>query len=602
MNADKYIISISLLLFLLLSVSCARSNTAEELTAAELDVLPERFTNTLGVEMQLIRGGLFEMGSDRMPYGKEIGAVDGPRHPVYLSPYYIARSEITREQYRAFVDATGMGGDIEDFMKREFSHSYEAIIHEYGDDSFPIVCAPWNLAKAFCDWLAEKEGVAYRLPTEAEWEFMARADTDTYFWWGPSIKKFMCIHRASNRKAIPYFVIAPTRAYPANPWGFYEVYGNAGEWCEDWYRIPSAELKRNPVGRSGRKKVMRGGGYWSLANSQHSYVRQGIDPHSTRPRGGIRLTLPVRAGFTLPQGASLPEPPRPKPEPVITKEPVVYNLPVTDSINMEFIRVDPGTFTMGSPESERGRGQFEGPQTEVTIEQPFYLARYEMTQEQWFALVKEANAEGGIKITHKKYGWDKDGNKIITEKWDSTYVFQEPQVTFKGDRHPIENITYSEAFKLCRYLTNRERAAGRLMAGESYMLPDNHQWEYAARAGSQEKYSFGDDEQLLDHYAWYDGRDGTHEIGQKLPNAWGFYDMHGNVSEWLKESLSKYPGGSVTESDYKHYGNGGSIIVRGGAWNSGAVGCRSAAKMAYDGRYNFIGVRLMRTISEVEEE
>jgi len=218
--------------------------------------------------------------------------------------------------------------------------------------------------------------------------------------------------------------------------------------------------------------------------------------------------------------------------------------------------IPPGTFTMGSPPSERGRWDDEGPETVVTISKGFWLGKYEVTQREYLDVMGS----------------------------NPSY--------FTGDLdRPVEQVTWDDAVEYCNRLTARERAAGRLPAGYEYRLPTEAQWEYACRAGTTTRFSFGDALEcddlcgacsIADRYMWWCGNSGdqTHRVGQKLPNPWGLYDMHGNVWEWCSDSYSdRLPGGSVT--DPTGPSSGSFRVYRGGGWSSYAGYCRVAVRDFY---------------------
>jgi len=213
-----------------------------------------------------------------------------------------------------------------------------------------------------------------------------------------------------------------------------------------------------------------------------------------------------------------------------------------------FVWLPPGRFVMGSPDSEQDRYGDEGPQTVVTLTHGFYLCQHEVTQAEYQAVIGS----------------------------NPSY--------FTGDpNHPVENVTWYDATNYCAKLTAAERAAGRLPAGYVYRLPTEAEWEYACRAGTTNRFSFGDDPGYtrLGEYAWYSANSGgqTHPVGQKRPNGWGLYDMHGNVWEWCLDWYGNYPGGGVT--DPKGPGSGSYRVVRGGSWGPGGRGCRSAFRGGY---------------------
>ena len=198
---------------------------------------------------------------------------------------------------------------------------------------------------------------------------------------------------------------------------------------------------------------------------------------------------------------------------------------------------------MGSPADEVGRFNDEGPQTEVTISKSFWLGKTEVTQAQWESLM-------GGNPSHSK-----------------------------GPDLPVEQVSWRDAMAFCEVLTQREREAGRLPEGYEYTLPTEAQWEYACRAGTTTRFSFGDSDIDLGDYGWYKQNLGirTHPVGEKLANPWGLYDMHGNVNEWCRDWKGFYPGGTVT--DPAGAASGSTFrILRGGSWNLIARYCRSAVR------------------------
>ena len=214
------------------------------------------------------------------------------------------------------------------------------------------------------------------------------------------------------------------------------------------------------------------------------------------------------------------------------------NLTIPD-LKMELIWVKPGTFTMGSPSDEPSRNKAEGPQTRVTLTQGFWLGKTEVTQGQYEAITgKNPSAFNAL---------GKDG--------------------------PVERVSWLDAMSFCEKLTQRERADRRLPEGFSFTLPTEAQWEYAFRAGTTDDYP-GDVELM----AWHAGNSdqSTHPVGLKTPNAWGFYDMSGNVLEWTFDWYGDYPGGSVL--DPKGPSRGYYRTARGGSWRKETRVARSAAR------------------------
>jgi formylglycine-generating enzyme required for sulfatase activity len=209
----------------------------------------------------------------------------------------------------------------------------------------------------------------------------------------------------------------------------------------------------------------------------------------------------------------------------------------TNSIGMKFVVIPAGEFMMGSPEDEPRRKDNEALH-KVTLTQPFQMGMHEVTQEQY-----------------------------------QTVMGTNPS-KFKGPQNPVEQVSWNDAVEFCRKLSEQPKEKS---AGYVYRLPTEAEWEYACRAGTTTKYSFGDSESALGDYAWYIKNAGsrTHPVGQKKPNAWGLYDMRGNVFEWCQDWLSGYPGGKLTDPTGPSSGSD-RRVARGGSWNSDDWFCRSA--------------------------
>jgi len=231
--------------------------------------------------------------------------------------------------------------------------------------------------------------------------------------------------------------------------------------------------------------------------------------------------------------------------------------PVVNSVGMLLVPIPAGEFQMGSPDSEAGRVENEI-QHVVKIAKPFYLGQHEVTQGQFERVM-------GKTPSH-----------------------------FKGKQNPVETVRWNEAVEFCRKLSElpEEKAAGYV-----YRLPTEAEWEYSCRAGTQTMYSFGDSESELGDYAWYIKNSGvtTHPVGSKKPNAWGLYDMHGNVREWCQDWHGDYPSGSVT--DPTGAASGSYRVHRGGSWGLNSGLCRSALRIwdAPDDRYHYLGFRVLRS-------
>ena len=250
-----------------------------------------------------------------------------------------------------------------------------------------------------------------------------------------------------------------------------------------------------------------------------------------------------------------------------------------------FVRLEPGEFTMGSPWGERGQelDDISETQHQVTLTRPFELKATEVTQAEWQALM----------------------GSNPSSFWAC------------GDDCPVETVSWYDAVEYCNALSAQQGLApcydwDRTFAGldcEGYRLPTEAEWEYAARAGTETAFYTGDItnpdcfplDANLDLAGWYcgnaDGR--THPVGQKRANAWGLYDMHGNVFEWVQDmnrDRDSYPAGAAVDPMGTPFGF--YRVSRGGAWNFLARGARSAYRARYDpdGRDSYFGFRPARSL------
>jgi formylglycine-generating enzyme required for sulfatase activity len=224
----------------------------------------------------------------------------------------------------------------------------------------------------------------------------------------------------------------------------------------------------------------------------------------------------------------------------------------TNSIGMEFVRIPAGSFRMGSPESEPGRSEDEGPRHPVTLTRPFCLGVTEVTQGQW------------------------------------REIMQTNPSRFRGTDLPVEDVSWHDCREFIRRLNAREQTG-------SYRLPTEAEWEYACRAGSDSRFCFGDDmgeaakqEPLrfyfgdeageLENYAWYGNVSGnrTHPVARKKPNAWGLFDMHGNVAEWCSDRCGPYP--AAARIDPQGPPTGSLRVLRGGGYGFDSWSVRSARR------------------------
>jgi formylglycine-generating enzyme required for sulfatase activity/tRNA A-37 threonylcarbamoyl transferase component Bud32 len=202
-----------------------------------------------------------------------------------------------------------------------------------------------------------------------------------------------------------------------------------------------------------------------------------------------------------------------------------------NAAGLEFVLIPPGTFAMGSEKRKT-----EGPAHLVTIDRSFYMARYQTTQAQWFSVIGTRPSK------------------------------------FKGDDLPVETVSWNDVHQFMEKL-NAARD------GYEYRLPSEAEWEYACRAGATTDYCFGDDAGELQRYAWYESNSDNrpHPVGEKEPNAWGLYDVHGNVWEWCEDGYWENYGGAPTDGSPRDVQSDlQERVLRGGGWNARARNCRCA--------------------------
>jgi formylglycine-generating enzyme required for sulfatase activity len=162
---------------------------------------------------------------------------------------------------------------------------------------------------------------------------------------------------------------------------------------------------------------------------------------------------------------------------------------------------------------------------------------------------------------------------------------------------PVESVSWYDTTDYCAQFTQQERAAGRIPNNSAYRLPTEAEWEYACRAWTSTRFSYGDDPGYtnLTSYGWYYDNSGgmTHPVGQKLPNPWELYDMQGNLEEWCQDWYGPYLGGNAT--DPQGPATGSLKILRGGFWGDNARNCRSAFRNNHepDAMHYHIGIRLL---------
>ena len=603
---------------------------------------------TRGPEMISIPTGSFLMGSRKDEDGRYDD--EGPQHLVEIAePFALAKYPVTFDEYDVFCEATG--------------HE-KAKDRGWGRGRRPVINVSWRDARGYCEWLSAETGEAYRLPSEAEWEYACRAETKTRYWWGDEWDA----NRANGYEGGPEKT-TEVGAYSANPWGFHDSHGNVWEWCGDQWQDDYVEPRSQAAFQSSSgetSRVVRGGSWSNSAGYCRAACRSRFAPDGRydylgfRPARGQVSGAPAGSGGAagafgpargavsgangerpgraesppsqrggeskfvgseikrlrvMPGGSasiSLSELP---PAPFVIRtdraELTIQRITRTDlggwasgmgrdrfglwadfevnDIRQRLRYCPPGRFLMGSPEDEAGRYDDEGPQTEITFTEGFWLFDTPVTQVLYDAVMGENPSR------------------------------------FISPTRPVEQVDWRQAWKFIDTLSAR-------VAGLELRLPSEAEWEYACRAGTPEATYAGPMEifgqnnaPILDSIAWYGGNSGidfdldeghdssnwpekqhehskagTRLVHLKRANPWGLHDMIGNVWEWCEDEWhDSHEGASVEglpRTSSQHENGESSRVIRGGSWSYDARYCRAASRYWYapDNRSNYLGFRPAR--------
>ena len=631
-------------------VDAKQAGAYQKRWAEQLGV-PVEITNSIGMKLVLIPPGEFTMGSPKELIEEELKAnagdawsverlpSEGPQHQVRITkPFYLGVYEVTQGEYERVMGVN----------PSEFSATGNGKDKVAGQDTrrFPVEWVPWNDCAEFCRKLSalpeeKSAGRSYALPSEAQWEYACRAGNPGRYSFSSDRAGILreedgALSDYGWSNANAGRMTHGVGGKRPNAYGLYDMHGNVWEWCsdcydKDYYRRSPQEDPAGPD--SGDSRVLRGGSWYFRPDVHRSAGRSGAPSGYRDNSSGFRvcLALPEKPSangesqISNLKSASEPSPPavptavapwpadspvsRPDaPPPAIApfdaakaKEHQAawakhLGVPVeeTNSIGMKLVLIPPGEFMMGSPKElievelkvraddlwYMDHLPSEGPQHRVRITKSFYLGVYEVTQGEYETV-------------------------MCTNPSDFSAMGKQKDRVAGQDtkRFPVEHVSWNDAVEFCRKLSAlpEEKSAGR-----SYRLPSEAQWEYACRAGNPGRFSFSSgradisresEEGELSDYGWYNANAGgmTHAVCGKRPNAYGLYDMYGNVGEWCSDCYDKdYYSRSPLE-DPVGPDSGGSRLLRSGSWIYGPFVARSAGRdwNAHDSRYPFYGFRVV---------
>lgn len=504
-----------------------------------------------GLDFVMIPGGTFEMGNR---YGYD---VEKPIRQVTVSPYLISKTVVTQKIWKKIMNS----------MPSYFKIGLTILTHH------PVEQVSWNDCQIFC------HHTGLKLPTEIQWEYAARGGSNSLYYFGDSpneLDKYAWYNHNSGGKTHPVAQKLP------NAYGLYDMLGNVWEWCNDSLDSvdgsiisPSSDISEdgeiiyNHIVQYGNfesyEHILRGGCFalggiicrptfrnWGIAGCRNRHngfrVVSEFSPEEKLIMDQQELDPPIIVveqeesfqGFTFLQNA------------VYncgrtTKEVQEYTHTLTQLI---FVLMPGGTFLMGSSD----RDSDERPPHSVTLS-PYLISKTQVPQSVWQNIM--ATNPSGFK---------------------------------KGNNYPVESVTWSDCQAFCHKT--------------GLKLPTEAQWEYAAHGGTTTTYYFGDSEASLVSYAWYDvnASGTTHPVATKMPNAYGLYDMGGNVWEWCEDWYSDCYRDTSHTHNPKGVSTGTSRIIRGGSWQSGSDSLRPANRNGVGPEYarNDRGFRVV--YMEEEEE
>jgi len=523
---------------------------------------------------------------------------ESPRHQVtFANGFLMGKYEVTQAQWLAV-----MGSNPSHFT---------------GNPSRPVEMVSWNDVQTFIMGVNALGQGTFHLPSEAQWEYACRAGTTTRFYWGndPNYTQIGSYAWYENNSTASH----PVGQKHSNEWGLYDMSGNIFEWCEDWFHSSYAGAPADGsawVSPTGASRVLRGGGWIYEAYGARSAFRGSGTPSGSFYTIGFRLAGligPTAAFSAVPTTGPAPldvqfsDESTPGSLPITSWEWDFNNDGVVDSteqhpqatfedtglydvkltvgaaagsdssitkndyinvsagntstimlpgdVPLELVWIPAGSFQMGRYEDEQDSLDIEDPQHQVTFADGFWMGKYEVTQAQWLAVM-------GSNPSH-----------------------------FTGDlNRPVDKVSWDD---VQTFIT----AVNALGQGTVH-LPSEAQWEYACRAGTATRLFWGDDLGYTEigTYAWYTGNSAstTHPVGQKTPNAFGLYDMPGNLWEWCEDYYHSSYTGAPTDGSAWLSPTTSARVIRGGSWDSTGVNCRSAFR-SYSipsSAFNDIGFRL----------
>ncbi len=493
-----------------------------------------------------------------------------PHYVTHTKGFWMGQTQVTVVAYRRFAAATGRP-----------MPSAPSFNPGWANQNMPMVQVTWEEARAYCEWAGG------RLPTEAEWEYAARAGSteahygplDEIAWYADnSGREHLDSAKLFDEDAAKF----PQRIVEngggahevgrmrSNPFGLHDMLGNVWEWLSDWYDqnyYRNSPSQDPPGPASGERRVLRGGSWCNPPLHLQTPVRYPSDPAQRAIIHGLRCVW---------EKAAPAQPPEPRFEPLLHASALAPGtVREHPQDGLKYVWIPPGTFMMGCSPNDTAGSDAEKPSHQLTITKGFWMSRTQVTVAAYerFALVT---------------GRTLPVAPAYNPGWANKYL-------------PITGVPWEFALAYCQWAWGR--------------LPTEAEWEYAARAGTTEVL-YGP----LDEIAWHVENSGRarldsakiwnedrgnyntrvsengntpHEVGQKLPNALGLYDMIGNVQEWVNDWYDEKYYQNSPPQDPPGPASGDKRVLRGGAWDLIQWLDRVSARFALvpESSYNDVGIR-----------
>ncbi|MBQ8423570.1 MAG: SUMF1/EgtB/PvdO family nonheme iron enzyme [Coprobacter sp.] len=508
---------------LILCPACVKNFNPDDLLSSGLpeDLPQENIEVTVGnvtFTMVYVKGGTFSMGATTEQYSDSY-TDELPVHKVTLSDYYIGETEVTQGLWEAV-------------MGENPGHEQNA--------TYPVNNVSWYDCQTFVGKLRELTGYSFCLPSEAQWEYAARGGSlsQSYKYAGSDYIGSVAWY-SENSSTISH---QPAMKSP-NELGVYDLTGNMGEWCYDWYCDTYRSVAQvNPIGLdTGTYRIQRGGAYnYEPATCRNSY-RDGNLPDDRYINLGMRLC--ISAHTPVPDVADSDDTTTESNEVKVSD-----NLIHINGVEYKMLPVEGGTLTMNHPYMAVSTGSSQPASSQTVTLSDYRLGQTEVTQALW-------------EVVMKYEGVSKDGSSTITSMQDIWPGDEPTKENGLGDEYPAYGVSYSDIVDIFLPRLNA-------ITGRTYALPTEAQWEFAARGGNITRgYTYSGSD-LVDYVAWYADNSGnmTHVVLSKEPNELGFMDMSGNVSEWCSDWYGYYTGTELTNPAGARTGT--TRVYRGGSYSS----------------------------------